>query len=293
MRIACCLTLAYILLHAQTDPKKQFEVASVKPSFPRKSRGKVVDGGPGTSNPGQIAYNDLNLKSLVFLAYDIKPYQLDSPSWMEGEYFDIVAKVPAGATKDDMPLMLRNLLAERFQLKVRYESRESEVYALAVGRTGSKMKEYAKLLPEGFAEAVLPKLQGIDKDGFPIIPPGYAIGIMGSSNGQTRITISRQPMKSLCDFLGRTLQQPVVDQTGLTGRYDIHLVFATEGGAAGPAGPPPTGAGDSSAAAAQAQDPAPTLMSAVQSQLGLRLDRKRLPVEFLVVEHAEKKPTEN
>jgi len=113
MRIACCLTLAYILLHAQTDPKKQFEVASVKPSFPRKSRGKVVDGGPGTSNPGQIAYNDLNLKSLVFLAYDIKPYQLDSPSWMEGEYFDIVAKVPAGATKDDMPLMLRNLLAER------------------------------------------------------------------------------------------------------------------------------------------------------------------------------------
>lgn len=291
MRMALCPTLACVLLHAQTQAKPQFEIASVKPAAPRVS-GQGIAGGPGTSSPGQIAYNHLNSRALIFRAYDVKPYQLSEPSRMDEEYFDIVAKVPAGKTKEDIPLMLQSLPEGRFQMKVRHESRETDAYALTVGKNGPKTKAYAMLLPEDFVEGVPPRFQGVDKDGFLIVPPGYAIGVMGSSNGQTRITIARQPVSSLCGFPSRIPQQPLVDQTGLTGRYDFHLRFATEGVAL-PAVPPPPGEGDLSAPPPQASDPAPVLINAVQNQLGLKLEPKRLPVDFLVVEHAEKKPTKN
>lgn len=101
---------------------------------------------------------------------------------------------------------------------------------------------------------------------------------------------ARSLIAIFCSILSTRLQQPIVDQTGLTGRYDFHLMFATEGGGALSAVPD---GGDLTAAAPQASDPEPTLISAVESQLGLKLERKKLPVDFLVVDHAEKKPTQN
>jgi uncharacterized protein (TIGR03435 family) len=102
------LAFACAALHGQTAAPK-FEAASVKPSSVRGGSYTGIVGGPGTSNPGQIAYNDQTLKNLVFIAYRVQFYQLNTPSWMEGESFDIVAKVPAGATKEDVPLMLQDL----------------------------------------------------------------------------------------------------------------------------------------------------------------------------------------
>jgi uncharacterized protein (TIGR03435 family) len=191
-----------------------------------------------------------------------------------------------------MLLMLPSLLEERFQLKVRHELRETQAYALTVRKSGSKMKAYPMLLPEGVIEGGQPKFSGSDKDGLPVIPPGYATGVRGTSNGQTRIAMTLQPIEQLSDLLSYTLQRPVVDQTGLTGRYDFHLAFAAEGSVTPPAVPPLSGDGDA-IATTQAADPAPTLMNAVQNQLGLKLEQKKLPVDFLVVDHAEKTPTEN
>ena len=247
-------------------------------------------GGPGTSSLGQIVYTNVTLKFLVGFAYGVTALQLSTPSWMDEEHFDIVAKVPAGATRADMLPMLQSLLEERFQLKVRHELRETQAYALTVGKNGSKMKAYPMLLPEGVLEGGRPKFTGVDKDGLPIIAPGQVTGVRKISNGQTRISMTLQPMKQVTDILSYDLRQPIVDQTGLTGRYDFHLTFATEGGGALPAVPD---GGDLSTAPPQASDPAPTLISAVESQLGLKLERKKLPVDFLVVDHAEKQPTEN
>jgi uncharacterized protein (TIGR03435 family) len=131
------VALACALLHAQAKP--QFEVASVKPAVPQSNQahGPVshgpVYGGPGTPSPGQITYTNQSLQFLIAYAYDVRLNQLSAPSWMDEERFDIVAKVPAGAVKSEIPLMLQSLLGDRFQLKVRHESKEMQAYALTVG----------------------------------------------------------------------------------------------------------------------------------------------------------------
>ena len=109
-RIVLLLTLAYGSVYAQTHIQPEFEVASIKPSKPLP--GKAIVGGPGTSDPGQITYHDRSLTELIYIAYDIKSYQASLPSWMDNQHFDIVARVPAGATKADVRVMLRNLLVE-------------------------------------------------------------------------------------------------------------------------------------------------------------------------------------
>jgi uncharacterized protein (TIGR03435 family) len=229
-----------------------------------------------------MTYLGMSLRDLVFRAYDALPYQLSVPSWMEdAERFDIFAKVPAGANKADIPLMLQSLLEERFHLKVRHESRDAPADALTVGRNGSLMKEYPALLPPDFIEA--PRVTGVDRDGVYIVAPGYATVMMGSQNGITTILMARQLVGDLCKFLSRVVQQPIVDRTALTGRYDARLHFATY----------QTSLSVTSASSGEASDPAPTLFEALQKQLGLKLERKRLPVDFLVVEYAERMPTEN
>jgi uncharacterized protein (TIGR03435 family) len=198
--------------------------------------------------------------------------------------------VPAGAAKADVPVMLQNLLEERFRMKVHHESREAPAYALTVGKSGPRMMAYPMQLPEDIIEA--PRIAGLDKDGVPIIRQGYSTGMMGFQNGQATIAIARQPIASLCQFLSKILQHPVVDQTGLTGRYDVRLHFAADQIASFPVSVP-AGETGASTTSPEASDPAPTLIQALRNQLGLKLEPKRLPVDFLVVEHAEKRPTEN
>ncbi|MEI9974350.1 MAG: TIGR03435 family protein [Ignavibacteriota bacterium] len=278
------------MLRGQIPVKSQFEAASIKLTVPGRifPHGPVF-GGPGTSDPGQISYTNQRLKDLIFQAYDLMPYQLSVPSWMEqGERFDIFAKVPAGATKAEIPLMLRNLLETRFQMKVRHEPKEVPTYTLALAKDGSKLKEYAALLPDDFVEAA--KITGYDKDGVPIVRQGYATGITGPlSEDRTFISIARQSIRSLSQLLSKILQQPVVDRTGLTGRYDVRLVFANF--------PVASTATPSSEAVlnglSQASDPAPSLFDALRKQAGLTLEAKRQLVDFLVVERADRMPTEN
>jgi uncharacterized protein (TIGR03435 family) len=270
-------------LAAQDEKPLEFEAASVRPAPIRVDRGKVVSGGPGTPDPGQIVYTGLSLRALIFMAYNVRPYQLTAPSWMSEDSFDIVAKVPPGANRQDVATMLRNLLTDRFRLKVRREERPTSAYALTVAAGGPKMRAYPLELPDGFVEKAPPHY-GLDQDGMFTIPEGFANSIMMTRNGATRIAVARQPLGNLCDLLSRALQRPVVDQTGLTGRFDAVLTFAAD--TAVPASGPGVESGGSPSYGA-------SVFGALQSQLGLKLEPKRLPVEFLVVESAEKMPIEN
>jgi uncharacterized protein (TIGR03435 family) len=276
--------IAPAFVQAQSPTAQRFEVAVVKPSAPFDGKA-WIEGGPGTSDPTRIVYHDRSLTQLVYLAYDIKSYQATLPSWMSEVHFDIVANVPAGATKAGLQVMMRNLLEERFQLRTAHESRNVAAYALVVLKSGIRAKAYPKDLPSGIVETTPRFRSGEDKEGFIIIPDGNATGVVSTRDGLTRFSFARVPIGYLCNALAAVLLAPVVDETGSSERFDIHLAFAKETYAT------PTPIRDSTEA--QASDPAPTLFTAIQKQLGLKLERKTLPVDFFVVLSCEKAPRPN
>jgi uncharacterized protein (TIGR03435 family) len=286
VRTIIILAIFSLSLLGQGAGKLQFEAASIKPASPERALPLGAQaGGPGTPDPGQIKYANLSLKDLIFIAYAPMPYQIDMPASLEEDRFDIVAKLPAGVSKSDVPAMLQVLLEERFQLMTRHVSRESQAYVLTLLKSGPKLREYPLQLPDDIKQSA--HISGVDNDGIPIISPGYSTGMMGSVNGRTYISIARQPIQNLCRFLSKTLQRPVVDQTGLAGRYDLRLLFEPEGL------PSADGDANPAAGARQALEPEPTLFQAVQDQLGMRLEARKTAVDFLVVEHALRRPVGN
>ena len=287
------------------DPPPAFEVASVKASPPPEGRGVFVrsDGGPGTKDPGRWTAQNFSLSNLVTYAYNLKRYEYSGPSWMDTERFDIVAKVPEGATKDQFRLMLQNLLAERFKLKIHREKKDSQVYDLVVAKNGPKLTESVND-PQGEGAGPGPGAgrgagfgpgpPKIDKDGFPELPPGReSMTIM--MNGRARTRQHNYTMESLANMLAGQIAKPVTEATGLKGKYDFTLTWATGGG--GRAIPPPgggaAGGGPESPIASMADDSGPTIFTAIQEQLGLKLEQKKGTIELVVVDHAEKTPTEN
>jgi uncharacterized protein (TIGR03435 family) len=306
-----------------------FEVASVKPAEPQAT-GRIsvgMRGGPGTPDPGQITYTNVSLKNVLMNAYGVKGYQINGPKWLDSERFDIVAKIPKGATKETFKLMLQNLLAERFKLALHHETKELPMYALVVGKGGPKLKESvddgataAGAGPQGGAAgmggprvmAPLPPPGGdgagpvmgrmrVGADGMPQLPPGMGKnGLMiMMMNGRLRLVGNRQPVSALLDMLGDQLGRPVVDATELKANYDFTLDFAPEG-MNGPMGmmppPPPQHDGGPSGGAPMASAPdasGPTIFTALQEQLGLKLEQRKGPVDLLVIDRMEKVPTEN
>jgi uncharacterized protein (TIGR03435 family) len=310
-----------------TAAPPSFEVATVKPAAPAATSMGAgggmkfairigAQGGPGTSDPGQITYSNMSLKNLLVAAYGVKTYQVSGPNWLDTERFDIVAKVPKGASKDDVKLMLQDLLAERFKLTQHREQKDLPMYALVVGKGGPKMKESPPDNPDskddvnlkdpGAADAVAQKakqalesaLRAGGRDGvMPQLPPGMGQGTrMMMMPGRMRMSISKQTMAQFAESLGNQMDRPVVDQTGLTKNYDFTLEFAPESGGRGLMGlpvplPPPPGDGGSLHEADSMA--APSLFTALQEQMGLKLEQKKGSVDLLVVDHLEKTPTEN
>jgi uncharacterized protein (TIGR03435 family) len=280
---------------AQSQPAPAFDVASIKPADPAVRTGLLAiprcTGGPGTNNPGQLTCTNYTLRLLIGRAYNAgKPWQFAGPASLGSAKFDILAKVPPGATQEQFDLMLRNLLAERFGLVVHWESREVPVYELVTAGGGSKLREAKDLSageppfnPAGGALSRLPK----DGDGWPVLPPG-AKGLYPSVSGADfHWSFRIQPVADLAAFLERNLVRPVLDKTGLAGTYSFDLTF----GADSPA--------DLRAAAARdpglldgSTVPAPRLIDAVGA-LGLKLVSGKGPVQVLVVDRVNTTPTEN
>ena len=313
---------------AQNPPEKPaFEVASIKPSEPPAAMGPRrigAVGGPGTEDPGRVTYFGATLRMLLMNAYDVKRFQISGSAALDSERYDIVAKVPKDSSKEQVRLMLQNLLEERFKLVLHRETKELPAYELLVAKGGPKFKESAP--PPESADAAPkpgesaaggpssppppppppppggPMKLSMDKDGFPQLPPGMAgknFTIM--MPGRAMMVSNGQTMAAFADMLSGQLDRPVVDLTGLKGKYDFKLQFLPENmmGPMGMIGPPkPTGvAGAASGGEPMADLPdapvVPPLPAALQAQLGLKLEPKKSQVEFLVVDHVEKTPIEN
>jgi uncharacterized protein (TIGR03435 family) len=304
-----------------------FEVASVKPA---EAQGMgmmrvMMRGGPGTPDPGQITYSNVSMKSLLTTAYGVKGYQISGPSWLDSERFDVVAKIAKGATKEQFQVMFQNLLAERFKLTLHRETKELPMYALVVGKGGSKLKvseEDAEAAPGGAAgtggpsafapptpppppagsDGAGPVRLKVGADGMPQLPPGMGKKgmMMMMMNGRFRMVGNAQPISALIDMLGNQVGRPVVDATDLKAKYDYTLDFSPDGlnGPMGPGGmmPPPQhdgGPGPGGPMAGAPDNAGPTIFAALQEQLGLKLEQRKGPMELLVIDKLEKVPTEN
>jgi uncharacterized protein (TIGR03435 family) len=247
------------------DAQPAFEVASVKPSTPAAAGNarSSVHGGPGSTDPEFARFDNVDLFSLVAMAYGVQRYQLSAPDWTNTTRFDVVAKLPPGATSEQYRNMLQGLLAERFRLVLHRESREMRIYELVIGRNGSKLTESAA--DPGVADDH--SLQPPPR--LPARPPMDVTGSIGVSIHRARMSIER-----LAGFLSDMLDQTVTDATGLTGLYDIELHGALDVQEA------PSGG-------------TPTIADALEEQLGLRLVRKKGLVDILKIDHLEKVPTDN
>jgi uncharacterized protein (TIGR03435 family) len=270
--LAACAALA------QSGPQQlAFEVASIRPSPPFQGGSLRIGifGGPGQGDPGQISYSYMTLARLVLAAYGIEPSQLTGPDWINSIRFDITAKLPPGTTKEQVPTMLQNLLADRLKLRVHREARPTVAYELTIADGGPKLKAATNKSVSVEGSSGEPRL---GPDGFPEIPPGQN-GEM-TIDGRARWQSFNSKLEELAGMLARELHAPVTDGTGLDGRYDISLFWASAALAADPEMTDDRPVG-------------PTIMSALKRQLGLRLVSKTGAGSFLVVDSAEKVPTEN
>jgi bla regulator protein BlaR1 len=292
-----------------TKSSLEFEVATLRRAAPQQGDILVFGprGGPGTSDPFRKTFTYLTLRSLLMLAYDMKTDQISGPSWIDTERYDIVANVPQGATKEQVDQMLQNLLTDRFKLTIHRETKDVPLFELVVGKGGPKFKERpenpALVTPVDNAAAALPPPgpPKIGKDGFPELPPLTTGNWMMVANGRLRLVVRNEPLATLVNMVGNQSGRPIVDKTGLIGKYNFSLEYAFVAGAIGPMGlPMPSpqpgtqvgGAGPANSLDSQAET-APALVSALQEQLGLRLESKKGPIEVLIIDHAERIPIEN
>ncbi len=274
--IACVVSLA------QTPTTPSFEVSTVKPADPSLGLKLVpVRGGPGTSDPGRVAYTNVSLRQMLYWAYGVGSDRITGPGWLGSDRFDIAATIPPGATPEQFTMMLRNLLAERFHLVVHNESKEVQGYELVTAKGGPKLK---KASDEDAIAADQPPsralLAGSDAHGYPILNwPGMIYPSLQGSNGKAIHLIARaQKLSALANVLGGMMRGPIVDKTGDDGRYDFTLDFAV----------------DPNAPASEAQDlSAPLIPTALQEQLGLRLEPKKTSIQMLIVDSADRVPTAN
>lgn len=229
---------------AQThDALPAYVVASIKPNDSGNN------GSSSHGSKGQIVFTNHTLKRLIERAYDVKPFQVTCPGWLENVHFDITAKYPPDTKADDRSLMLRSLLEERFKLAVHHESKEMPGYALTVAKSGFKLH------------------------------PVEAGGSDTSTNGgRVRTLVAKKTsMAFLADLLARNLGETVLDKTGIEGVYDFELRWSPEDASAN----------------GNAGETAPSVFTALQESLGLRLQAEKVPVEIIVVDHVERVPTEN
>src|SRR5579871_3533691 len=278
-------------LFAQT-PKLEFEVASVKTAEPmtmgRFRIGMRVD-------EGRLAYENVTLRDCIRTAYRLKDYQISTPDWMASTRFDIIAKLPEGATKDQVPEMLQALLAERFHMVVHHESKAHDSYVLGVAKGGPKLTAAAPDDPSSEPSRTVMFGAGGDGGGRSEAHTvtagggGGGGGAMGMSvtkgpvNGSTgmKMQLRKQTLDGFAQFLERFLGSPVVNQTEIQGIYDFAVEMSLDDMSHGAGvvimkGPGMGGDGGSPAGNTEASEPGGGLFRSVQSY-GLKLDRKKSP----------------
>jgi uncharacterized protein (TIGR03435 family) len=237
------------------NAKPEFTVATIKPSRPDAPRG-----GYGFRGRDVTATNE-TVNWLIKLAYNMHAHQISGgPAWLDSERYDIEMQpdTPGQPSRDQMKLMFRKLLADRFQLKFHIEKRELPVYAMVVLKTGAKIA-----------------VSNGDPNAFPGIGFGREPGVISLVGRNTGLNGVANGLQS------NILDRPVVDQTGLTGRYDFLLRFTPDPTQVANFGAlPPGNAAD--------LDAPPDIFTAFQQQLGLKLQSTRAAVDVIVIEKIER-----
>lgn len=265
MKVSLALALAVAAISAfaaQNVPNQpKFEVASVK---------RVECGEIKTSlDPGLLTLKSLPLKAALSQAFQVPMDQTTGPAWLDQDCFDIIAKMPDGATKDQMPVMLQALLADRFKLAAHRENHPHEGYAMVVDKNGPKFKKAEK-----------PKDVGGFVGRLATSGDGRVLAL-GRANGAGRVAFKgAMQMATVARILSGKLGGPVEDLTHLEGEYQIDFDWTPDPGAA-------------PATADSASTPTGSLVTAVREILGLRLERRDANVETLVIDHIERFPEGN
>jgi uncharacterized protein (TIGR03435 family) len=264
------LSLLVLMITAQRPAPLKFEVASVKPAAPEHDGPTAYRNGPD-----RIIFERQSLLRLINVAYGVNFDQIAGPKWISSEYYEVNAKIPSGTSKEDLKLMWQDLLAERFGLKVHFTTKEMPGYELVVAKNGPKFH-----VEPGFPE---PR------------QPGSKHALSGVPPRNVRQTFHNTSMAEFCQDLAWTVASEyqewpgyfsvgrVVDKTGLEGNYDFTFEFAGRYQSGAYPQPLPDGQTDT----------ASYFFDALQQQLGLRLTEKKIAVPLLVVDAANKVPTEN
>jgi uncharacterized protein (TIGR03435 family) len=258
-RIARPVVCFGVMMLAAADlPCQTFDLATVRPNHNGAGRGDL------TASPGMLTIRNLALRAIIGSAYGLADYQISGPKWLGQERFDIVAKTDASITgEDEMLPLLQPLLADRFHLTVHRETKQLPAFVLTVGPNG-------------------PKLEAADAGG--AAPPSKK----AKKSSGSRIHAEHLTMPQFAEILSRRLGRPVLDMTKLAGAYRVNLEWAAENETAKPDKPAKAVSGT-----AKADTDRPSIFTALQEQMGLRLQARKAPVQVVVIDHIEKTPTEN
>lgn len=261
MRLVAATLVCAGLAVGQTP---QFEVASVKISPPLPTDrfahpvvGMKVDG-------ARVDIRQLNIVEMVHIAWEAPRFQIVAPDWMKAIRFDVTATLPAGATTQQVPAMLRALLADRLKLQIHKQSRMYPVYALIIAADG-------------------PKFRKSEPD--PQTPPDApSVSNKIDSNGEIEhIHFSKATMAIVAEVLTHNADRPVLDRTGLDGEYDLTVDISLREFRERLTG------------RAESGDSGPATLNVFRSaqRLGLKLEPRKESLETIVIDHLEKTPTEN
>jgi uncharacterized protein (TIGR03435 family) len=248
-----CLTVLWI-----TQPPLHAQSQAVQPLSFEVASIRPNNSGSRSSNTsinssGRFSATNVTAKILLIAAYKLQAYQIiGGPAWMDSDRFDIAAKAEDKASAEQVAEMIRSLLADRFKMTFHHETKELPVYALLVAKNGSKLKA---------------STGGDNHD---------------SNTLRGKITGQNIPMETVIKLLSNQLDRLVVDRTGLAGNYDLELEWS-----------PDASRPSADAAGAAATEPSgPSIFTAVQEQLGLRLEATKAPVDAIVIDALER-PSEN
>jgi len=266
----------------------QYEVASIK--LNKSGDGRVMIGmQPG----GRFTASNVTVRMLIRNAYQLQDSQLvGGPDWLTTDHFDIAAKAEDGAVSGPPPplgqpgpiqLMLRSLLADRFKLVVHNEDKEMPIFALVLNRPDGKL---GPQLTKSAVDCAAIMGRGRGAAPTPPPPPGQAMPC-GIRMGFGNMVVGAAPMAQIAASLSQFAGRIVVDKTGLAGAYDMNLTWTPDNLPQRPAGAP-----EPLVNGVPVDPNGPSLFTAVQEQLGLKLDSQRSPIKVLVIDRAEH-PVEN
>jgi len=248
-----------------------FEVASVKPNPPSALRHVIY---PPTGN--RFHTTDASVRLLIQYAYSVQTFEISAgPDWMNTAGYEIDAKAEGSPTRSEMRVMLQALLEDRFKLKLHRDMKKLPMYALVAGKGGVNLAKPK----EGDCTDLGTVTSG--KDQHPVTSPCGDAVLMGSPSGM-EVRGRQIAMTDFTKLLSGIVGRPVIDKIGVTGNFDINVEFACDEFTPGIPCPD------------QLEEPAskPSIIGALQRQLGLKLESAKAPVEVIVIDHLER-PTEN